>query len=232
VAPVVAGVSESIKIDIWSDIACPWCYIGKRKFETGAAAFAAKTGKDAPEVVVEYHSYELSPETPVDFDGSAVDFLARHKGLPVSQVSQMIERVIGVAQDAGLNYNYDILQHTNTVKAHQLIHYAKAHGKQAEAKERLLKAYFIEGRHVGRVEDLADLAAEIGLDRNDVLRVLHEDAYLDAVRADQALGQEYGIQGVPFFVIDGKYGVSGAQEAATFTQVLDQVWTERAAVTS
>jgi predicted DsbA family dithiol-disulfide isomerase len=228
----MAEVSESIKIDIWSDIACPWCYIGKRKFETGAAAFAAKAGEDAPDVVVEYHSYELSPETPVDFDGSAVDFLARHKGLPATQVSQMIDRVIGIAAETGLDYNYDILQHTNTVKAHQLLHYAKAHGKQSEAKERLLKAYFVEGRHVGRVADLADLAAEIGLDREDVVRALTADEYLDGVRADQALALEYGIQGVPFFVIDGKYGVSGAQEAATFAQVLDQVWTERAAVTS
>lgn len=225
-------VSESIKIDIWSDIACPWCYIGKRKFEAGAAAFAANAGDDAPEVTVEYHSYELSPDTPVDFEGSAVDFLSGHKGVPTAQATQMIERVTGIATAAGLDYDYDALQHTNTVKAHQLLHYAKAHGKQIEAKERLLKAYFVDGRHVGRVEDLADLAVEIGLDRDDVVRSLEADEHLDAVRADQALGQEYGIQGVPFFVIDGKYGVSGAQEAASFTQVLDQVWAERKAVTA
>lgn len=224
VAPIV---SESIKIDIWSDIACPWCYIGKRKFENGAAAFAVKAGDDAPDVVIEYHSYELSPDTPVDFDGSEIDFLATHKGLPAEQVTQMLDRVTGIAGEAGLDYNFDTLKHTNTVKAHQLLHYAKAHGKQVEAKERLLKAYFTEGRHVGRVADLADLAAEIGLDRNDVVRALEADEYLAAVRADQALGQEYGIQGVPFFVIDGKYGVSGAQEAETFAGVLDQVWNER-----
>ncbi|MET0932417.1 MAG: DsbA family oxidoreductase [Mycetocola sp.] len=225
-------MSESIKIDIWSDIACPWCYIGKRKFEAGAAAFAAQAGSDAPDVVVEYHSFELSPDTPVDFAGTAADFLAQHKGLPNEQVAQMLENVTGIAKNTGLDYDYDALQHTNTVKAHQLLHYAKAHGKQIEAKERLLKAYFTEGRHVGRVEDLADLAVEIGLDRDDVIRSLESDEHLDAVRADQALGQEYGIQGVPFFVIDGKYGVSGAQEAASFTQVLDQVWTERQAVTA
>lgn len=229
---VPSRVSESIKIDIWSDIACPWCYIGKRKFENGAAAFAQKTGDKAPDIVVEYHSYELSPDTPVDFHGSAVDFLSGHKGVPVSQAADMVDRVTGIAKDAGLDYDYDALQHTNTVKAHQLLHYAKAHGLQIEAKERLLKAYFTEGRHVGRVEDLADLAAEIGLDRDDVVRSLDADEHLDAVRADQALGQRYGIQGVPFFVIDGRYGVSGAQEAASFTQVLDQVWAERTAVTS
>lgn len=220
-------MSESIKIDIWSDIACPWCYIGKRKFENGAAAFALKTGDTAPEVIVEYHSYELSPDTPVDFEGSAIDFLAGHKGVPAAQAADMVGRVTGIAKDVGLDYDYDALQHTNTVKAHQLIHYARAQGKQVEAKERLLKAYFTEGRHVGRVSDLADLGAEIGLDRDDIVRALESDAYLDDVRADQALAQEYGIQGVPFFVIDGKYGVSGAQEAETFANVLDQVWTER-----
>lgn len=220
-------MSEPIKIDIWSDIACPWCYIGKRKFETGASAFAAKNGEDAPDVVIEYHSYELSPETPVDFDGSAVDFLSKHKGVPLAQAADMVDRVTGVAKGAGLDYDYDALQHTNTVRAHQLIHHAKAQGRQLDMKERLLKAYFIEGRHVGRVEDLADLGAEIGLDRDDIVRALNADEYLADVRADQALAQEYGIQGVPFFVIDGKYGVSGAQEAETFANVLDQVWTER-----
>lgn len=224
VAPIV---SESIKIDIWSDIACPWCYIGKRKFENGAAAFALRAGDNAPEVIVEYHSFELSPDTPVDFEGSAVDYLSGHKGIPAAQATHMVDNVTGIAKAAGLNYDYEALQHTNTVKAHQLLHYAKAHGKQAEAKERLLKAYFVEGKHVGRVADLADLAAEIGLDRDDVARALEADEYLAAVRADQALGQEYGIQGVPFFVIDGKYGVSGAQEAETFAGVLDQVWNER-----
>jgi predicted DsbA family dithiol-disulfide isomerase len=222
-------VSESIKIDIWSDIACPWCYIGKRKFEAGAAAFAAQAGADAPEVTVEYHSFELAPDTPVDFDGSEIYFLSTHKGMPADQVRGMLDRVTGIAGDTGLDYNFDTLKHTNTVKAHQLLHYAKARGLQLEAKERLLKASFTEGRHVGRVEDLADLAAEIGLDHADVVRSLEADEHLDAVRADQALGQEYGIQGVPFFVIDGKYGVSGAQEAATFAQVLEQVWGERLA---
>jgi predicted DsbA family dithiol-disulfide isomerase len=218
-------VTEPIKVDIWSDIACPWCYIGKRKFEAGSGLFAGEG--DGRAVEIEYHSYELSPDTPVDFDGSEIDFLAGHKGMPADQVQQMLGRVTSIAESVGLDYHFDTLKHTNTVKAHQLVHYAKHHGKQIEAKERLLKAYFVEGRHVGRIEDLADLAAEIGLDRDDVIRSLEADEYLADVRADQAQAQEYGIQGVPFFVIDGKYGVSGAQEAATFAQVLDQVWSER-----
>lgn len=219
-------MSEPIKIDIWSDIACPWCYIGKRKFERGAAEFA-QLG-DGREVEVEYHSFELAPDTPVDFDGTEIDFLVKHKGMPADQVQQMLDRVTGIASDAGLEYDFGILQHTNTVKAHELLHLAKAEGKQLEMTERLLRAYFTEGRHVGRVEDLADLAVEVGLDRSAVVSALESGQYTQAVREDQATAQGYGIQGVPFFVIDGAYGVYGAQEAAAFTQVLEQVWTERA----
>jgi predicted DsbA family dithiol-disulfide isomerase len=223
-------VSEPIKIDIWSDIACPWCYIGKRKFEAGSGLFAG--AGDGRGVEVEYHSFELSPDTPVDFDGSEIDFLAGHKGIPAEQVQQMLERVTGIASSVGLDYDFDSLKHTNTVKAHELLHFAKANGKQLELAERLFRAYFIEGRHVGRVEDLADLAAEVGLDRDAALQALESEQYLQDVRADQATAGEYGINGVPFFVIDGKYGVSGAQDAQTFAQVLEQVWSERAAVTA
>ena len=215
-------MSEPIRVDVWSDIACPWCFIGKRKFEAGVAEFGG-------EVEVEYHSFELSPDTPVDFDGTEQDYLLT-RGFPADRIDGMLARVTGIAESVGLHYDYDALQHTNTVLAHQLIHYAKAHGRQLEMTERLLAAYFEQGRHVGRVDDLADLAAEIGFDRDDVVRSLSANEYLDAVRADQALAVEYGIQGVPFFVIDGKYGVSGAQDAATFANVLTQVRDEKAAV--
>ena len=219
-AAVEVRVSETIKVDIWSDVQCPWCYIGKRKFEAGAAAFGG-------DVEVEYHSFELSPDTPVDFDGTPVDYLSKRKGLPVAQVEKMLEHVTGVAASVGLQYDFDSVHQTNTIKAHELLHYAKAHGRQLEMKERLLKAYFVEGAHVGRIEDLADLAAEVGLDRADTVRALTENEFLADVKADVALANEYGIQGVPFFVIDGKYGVSGAQDAAAFTQILEQVKAER-----
>ncbi|GIT79093.1 DSBA oxidoreductase [Leifsonia sp. LS1] len=223
-------MSEPIKIDIWSDIACPWCYIGKRKFEAGSGLFAG--AGDGRDVEVEYHSFELSPDTPVDFDGSEVDFLSGHKGLPADQVEQMLERVTGIASSVGLDYDFEHLKHTNTVKAHELLHFAKAHGKQLELAERLFQAYFVEGGHVGRIEDLADLAASVGLDRAEAITALESEQYLPAVREDQRSAGEFGINGVPFFVIDGKYGVSGAQDAATFAQVLEQVWNERAAVTA
>lgn len=222
---VASGVTDAIKIDVWSDIACPWCYIGKRNLEKGIAA--AADDDDAPVVEVTYHSYELSPDTPVDFDGDEVDFLAGHKGMPREQVSQMLENVAGKARDAGLDYRFDLLKHTNTVKAHELLHFAKEQGRQLEVAERLMAAYFTEGRHVGRVDELAALAGEAGLDADAARAALDDGRYLEAVRADQDQARQYGINGVPFFVIDGTYGVSGAQPAEAFTQIARQVWAER-----
>lgn len=221
-------MTDAIKIDVWSDIACPWCYIGKRNLEAGLAATAEDD--DAPRVEVTFHSFELSPDTPVDFDGDELDFLSSHKGMPREQVQQMLENVTGVAKDAGLDYHFDILKHTNTVKAHELLHFAKAQGRQHEMTERLMAAYFTEGRHVGRVDELVELAAEIGLDADAARAALESGEYLTAVRADQDQARSYGINGVPFFVIDGKYGVSGAQPADAFAQIARQVWAERGAV--
>ena len=220
---VAPCVSEPIKVDIWSDVQCPWCYIGKRKFEAGVAEFDG-------EVVVEYHSFELSPDTPVDYDGTPVDYLSQRKGIPVAQVHEMLERVTGIAADVGLDYHFDDVHQTNTIKAHELLHYAKSKGRQLDMKERLLKAYFVDGIHVGRIPELADLAEDIGLDRAEVVSVLEASTFLADVKADVALGAQYGIQGVPFFVIDGKYGVSGAQDAAAFTNVLEQVQGEKAEI--
>jgi predicted DsbA family dithiol-disulfide isomerase len=213
-------VSDAIKVDIWSDVQCPWCYIGKRKFEAGSEGF---------DVEVEYHSFELSPDTPVDFDGTPADYLAQRKGLPMAQVEQMIDRVAGIAKSVGLDYDYDHMHQTNTVISHELIHFAKSKGRQIEMKERLLKAYFINGEHVGRIPDLVAIAVELGFDEAEVTEALESHRYLADVKADVALAQEYGIQGVPFFVIDGKYGVSGAQEAQTFANVLAQVQVEKRA---
>jgi predicted DsbA family dithiol-disulfide isomerase len=212
----VAQNVEPIKVDIWSDVQCPWCYIGKRKFEAAAAEFDG-------ELEVEYHSFELSPDTPVDYEGTPAQYLSQRKGLPMPQVEQMIARVKGIAASVGLDYDYEHMHQTNTVKAHELLHYAKAHGRQLEMKEALLKAYFIDGGHVGRIDDLADLAAGLGFDRQDVVAALTENRYLPAVKADVAQAAAYGITGVPFFVFDGRFGVSGAQETATFANVLEQV---------
>ncbi|MFP7833085.1 DsbA family protein [Marisediminicola sp. LYQ134] len=216
-------MTHTIKVDIWSDVQCPWCYIGKRKFEAGLARFTSERGVDAaPDVVVEYHSFELAPDTPVDFDGSPVDYLSERKGLPLAQVEQMLDNVTSIAASVGLDYHYESVKQTNTIKAHELLHFAKAHDKQLEMKERLLSAYFVEGRHVGRVDDLVELAAEVGLDATDARTALEAGTFTAAVKADVAVAQGYGITGVPFFVIDGKYGVSGAQDPQAFAQVLER----------
>ncbi len=191
---VDAFVSSALKVDIWSDIACPWCYVGKRRFAEGVRRFQAAGGG---RVDVEYHSFELAPDTPVDFQGSEADFLADHKGLPLAQVHQMLGQMTEVARDEGLDFDYDSLKHTNTLKAHEALHAAKAAGLQAELKERLLRAYFTEGRHIGYDDELADLAAEVGLDREAVLGALHEGTYRADVAADITQARAYGIRGVP-----------------------------------
>ncbi|KTS86349.1 DsbA family oxidoreductase [Microbacterium testaceum] len=218
-------MTDAIKIDVWSDIACPWCYIGKRNLENGLAATA--DDDDAPVVEIEYHSFELSPDTPEDFHGGEVDYLSQHKGISPDQAREMLDRVTGVAAEAGLAYRFDILQHTNTVKAHELLHFAKENGKQLELAEVLMSAYFLEGKHVGRDDDLVALATEVGLDEDAAREALASQRYRAAVRADQEQAQQFGITGVPFFVIDGKYGVSGAQPVEAFSQIARQVWGER-----
>ena len=214
-----------LKVDVWSDVACPWCYIGKRRFESALQRMAERDGA-APEVEVEYHSFELSPDTPVDFEGTATEFLADHKGIPLETAQQMQDQVTALAAAEGLTYRMDQVRHTKTLKAHELLHLAKAFGKQDEMKERLLKAYFTEGEHVGHVEDLADLAAEVGLEREAVVVALNAGTYAEAVADDIARARAYGINGVPFFVLGGRYGVSGAQDPDVFVQVLDQVLAE------
>ncbi|HWL01694.1 MAG TPA: DsbA family oxidoreductase [Microbacteriaceae bacterium] len=214
-------MSEPIKVDIWSDVACPWCFIGKRRFEAAAAEFDG-------ELEVVYHSYELAPDTPEDYQGTHRDYLAS-RGFPPEQIGAMLDRVTGIAETLGLHYDYDANQPTRTLKAHELLHFAKAHGKQVEMKERLMQAYFERGEHVGRIDDLVRIAGEVGLEENAVRAALESGEFAAAVQEDISAARDIGVQGVPFFVFDMKYGVSGAQESATFLEVLENVKTERAA---
>jgi predicted DsbA family dithiol-disulfide isomerase len=218
-------MTEPLRLDVWSDIACPWCYIGKRNLEAGLAQTASDP--DAPQVEIVYHSFELAPDTPSDYEGSEVDYLADRKGVSREQAQQMIDRVTDVAAGSGLTYRYDILSHANTGKAHQLLHHAKEEGRQLELVERLMSAYFTEGRHVGRDDELVALAVDAGLDADAARDALLSGRHVSDVRRDQAQAQAYGITGVPFYVIDGTYGVSGAQPPEAFAQILRQVWAER-----
>jgi predicted DsbA family dithiol-disulfide isomerase len=208
-----------VNVEIWSDVVCPWCYIGKRRIETALAGFAHRD-----EVSVVWRSFELDPEAPRHFDGTLDDLLARKYGLPPARAAAMNAQVTALAAAEGLAYRLDRAQPGNTFDAHRLIHLAARHGVQGEAKERLLRAYFTEGRAIGNTDVLAELAAEIGLDAEEVRDVLAGDAYADDVRADEGRAASFGISGVPFVAIDEQFGVSGAQSPAVFLQALEQAW--------
>ena len=214
------GMATPITVDVWSDIACPWCYIGKRRFEAGLTAFDG-----AANVTVTYRSFELAPDTPVDYDGTEYDFLRTHKGIPAEQVEQILGQVASIAAGVGLRFDFGSVRHTRTLKAHEALHHAKSAGKQLELVERLFRAYFEQGRHLGRIEELADLGADVGLGGTSVRQALESGEHADAVRADIAQAQAYGIRGVPFFVVNGQYGISGAQSSETFTAALEQART-------
>jgi predicted DsbA family dithiol-disulfide isomerase len=214
-------MSHPIKIDVWSDIACPWCYIGKRNLAAGIDQF--KRAASHPPVEVEYHSFELAPDTPIDFEGSELDYLISLKGISREQAQAMVDRVTAIAAGIGLEYHYDLLRHTRTLKAHELLHLARRDGVQLEMAERLFRAYFTEGRHLGQIDELATLAAGVGLDPDVVRASLRAEEFLPDVRADQEQATAYGIRGVPFFVLDGTYGVSGAQPPEAFAAALEQV---------
>ena len=213
-----------LKVDVWSDVACPWCYIGKRRFADGVRRHREAGGEP---VEVEYHSFELSPDLPEGFSGSVIDYLHGLRGIPEAQVHQMIEEVSALARAEGIDADVHAVHQARTVKAHELLHLAKAKGMQDPMKERLLSAYFVEGRNVGDVEQLAQMAAEVGMDRDEVLEALESGAFAPDVRADMDQARAYGISGVPFYVIDGRYGISGAQPAEVFARALAQAAGER-----
>ena len=206
-------MSEALQVEIWSDVQCPWCYIGKRRFETALA----RSGEN---VNITYRSFELAPDTPVDFEGTPADYLSDRKGISPDQARAMMAQVTEIAAGEGLAYDFDHVHQTNTVLAHELLHLAKEHGLQAELKERLLAAYFEQGRHVGKLEELADLGADVGLDRGEILAALDDHRSRPAVESDMAQAVAYGIRGVPFYVVDGQFGVSGAQDPSVFENVL------------
>lgn len=214
-------MSESIRVDIWSDIACPWCYIGKRRFEEAVGEFQRRNPE--VEVEVESHSFELAPDTPEDFEGSEIDFLVKHKGMPREQVEDMLGQMTSLAALDNITFNFDTLRHANTRRAHRVLHLAKSQGLQSEMLERLFKAYFEEGKQVSDPETLAALGEDIGLDADEVRDAFDDESLGDAVDADITRARMLGVNGVPFFLLDEKYGVSGAQSVDAFVGVFDQV---------
>lgn len=210
-----------MKIEIWSDVACPWCYIGKRRFETALAAFPHRDS-----VEVKWRSFQLDPNLPEHYDGTELDYLSTRKGLDPQQVAGMFDHVAAQAAGEGLNYKFGDVVVANSFAAHRLIHLAAAHDKQDVAKERLLSDHFEHGQDIGNRSYLTSLGLELGIDADEVDELFTTDKYSDAVRNDIAEGRALGVSGVPFFVIDRKYGISGAQPAETFSAALDQAWQE------
>ncbi|HEX2848900.1 MAG TPA: DsbA family oxidoreductase, partial [Acidimicrobiales bacterium] len=186
-----------MKLEIWSDVVCPWCYVGKRNFETALARFP-----HAAEVDVVWRSYELDPSAPREREGDYETRLSRKYGTSVDQARAMIARVVDAGAGAGLDMRFDRQRPGNTFDAHRLLHLAGEHGLQNEVKERFLAATFTEGEPIGDPETLARLAIDAGLPSDDVDAVLASDRYADGVRADEAEASAIGVNGVPFFVAD------------------------------
>ncbi|THF85252.1 DsbA family oxidoreductase [Deinococcus sp. KSM4-11] len=216
-----ASAPDKLRVDIWSDIACPWCYIGKRRLETALADFP-----QAAQVEVVWHSFELDPGAPLDTPQSMAQLLASKYGRSVPEAQGMIDSMTATADADGLTYDLNGAHRTNTFLAHQLLHHAAGHGLQGPMKERLLRAYMTEREHVGQIDTLVRLAQEVGLDAAEVRTALETGVHANAVRQDEAQAHALGISGVPFFVLGGKYGVSGAQSPEVLRGALDQVWAE------
>ena len=214
-----------LRIDIWSDIACPWCYIGKRHLEQALDKFAHKA-----DVEIVWRAFELDPSAPRirDESQSYAERLAKKYGMPVGQAQQRIDQMVGVAAKDGLEFRFDRIKPGNTFDAHRVIHLAHERGVQDAVKERMLRAYMTEGQAIGDPDVLIALAREAGLDEQEARDVLGSERYASEVRQDEALARELGISGVPFFVLGGRLGVSGAQPAEVLLGALDKAWAELA----
>jgi predicted DsbA family dithiol-disulfide isomerase len=216
-----------MKVEIWSDVVCPWCYIGKRRFEDALARFAHRD-----ELEIEWKSFELDPGATSEQSGADKDTadyaqrLARKYGTSVPGAQKMLDSMTAAAAAEGLDFHFERAVRANTFDAHQVIHLGLDRGVQDAVKERLLRAYFTEGEAVGDRETLVRLAAEAGLDADEVRTALTEQRYAGAVRSDESEAAGLGISGVPFFVIDRKYGINGAQPAEQVLEALQRAWSE------
>jgi predicted DsbA family dithiol-disulfide isomerase len=215
-------IAEPLRVDIWSDVICPWCAIGKANLDRALERF---DGADRVEIV--WHSFELDPNAPAALAGDHAEQLARKYGMPVEQARKSIDRVVTTARGVGLDFRYDRIRPGNTFDAHRVIHLAAERGLQTQVKERMFRGYFTEGAAIGLPEEVERLAVDAGLDAEEVAEVLESDAYAAEVRADEADAHQLGATGVPFFVFDGRYAVGGAQPPDVLLEVLQRCWRER-----
>ncbi|WP_019633568.1 DsbA family oxidoreductase [Actinomadura atramentaria] len=208
-----------MRVEIWSDLVCPWCYIGKRRFEKALAAFPHRA-----DVEVVHRSFQLDPSAPAGETRDQADMLAEKFGLTRERAEAMNREMEARAAQDGLEYNLAGGLSGNTADAHRLVHLARESGRADDVVEALYKAHFTDRRSIFDTDSLVEVAAEAGLDADAARATLESGAHADAVRADHAEAQRLGATGVPFFVVDGRYGVSGAQPVELFTQVLERAW--------
>ena len=215
-------MSPRLQIDVWSDIACPWCYIGKRRLEAALREFP-----HADQVAVQWRSFQLDPRAPRVHDKSLGhnERLAKKYGVTVERAQAMNDRLKGVAAEEGLDFDFGRIQSGNTFDAHRLLHLAKARGLQDQVEERFMHAYLCEGEAIGDPETLQRIAVDAGLDPEAVQALLATDQFAADVRADQREAGSLGVDGVPFFRI-GRYGAAGAQPAQLLLQILERAWSE------
>jgi predicted DsbA family dithiol-disulfide isomerase len=214
-----------LRIDIWSDIACPWCYVGKRHLEQALSRFP-----DAKSVDVVWHAFELNPAAARESqEGPYAERLAKKYGMSTKEAQGRIDHLVSVGKADGLTLDFERIRPGNTFDAHRIVHYAREVGLQDAVKERLLRGYLSEGEAIGDREAVARLAVDAGLDADRVSAILASDEYAREVRADEAEAQKLGIHGVPFFVVGGRYALSGAQPAELMGKALEQAWAELAA---
>lgn len=221
-ASMPENTSTKLTVEIWSDVVCPFCYIGKREFENALARFEHRD-----QVEVEWKSFELDPNAPERSPHDMYGMLVAKYGGTRESAQARVQGVVQRAKTVGLDYQMDKAIIGSSFHAHRLIQFAKTKGKGAEAEERLFKAYFVDGLHLADKPTLVRLAGEIGLDKKEVEAMLASTDFTDEVRADEREAQQLGIRGVPFFVLGRKYGVSGAQARDHFLEALQQAWAER-----
>lgn len=223
-AAATGSTSNSMTIEIWSDVVCPFCYIGKREFENALQQFEHKA-----DVKVVWKSFELDPNAPARSEHDMYGMLVSKYGGTRDDAKARVQGVVDRAKTVGLDYQMDKAVIGNSFDAHRLIQLAKTKGKGAEAEERLFNAYFTEGVHLADHASLVRLGQEIGLDTDEVSTMLASTRFTDDVRTDEREAQQLGIRGVPYFVIDRRFGVSGAQQSTHFLGALQQAWAERSA---
>ena len=210
-----------MKIEIWSDFVCPFCYIGKRLLEQALEQFEHRD-----KVEVFFKSYELNPYAKNDRNLSVYEELSGKYRMSIDETKQMVRNVVKRAESVGLTYNFDLIKQVNTFNAHRIFKYAETKGKGDALTERFFRAHFTEGQFIGDDEVLITLSKEVGLDETEVKQVLESDAFTEEVRKDQQEARQIGVQGVPFFVINRKYAISGAQPLELFVDTLKQVYQE------